>query len=100
MPRSRTPQKFLARPVGEARARSSLPIVDEIGDLAWAGQHAQAIERATAALATTGANTALKLDLLDLRAESLVALGDTERAGADAAAPAYCSVMPTLTPEG
>ncbi len=78
-------KKSLVLPVADARARTSLPVVDQIRDLAWAGQHAQAIELATTALATAGTNAALKLDLLDLRAESLVALGDTERAGADAA---------------
>ena len=46
--------------------------------------HAQAIEQATAALATTGSNVEIRLDLLDLRAESFIAQGDLERAGADA----------------
>ena len=59
--------------------------VAEVGDLAWAGHHARAIELATTALAAAGANAALKLDLVDLRAESFVALGELERAAADAA---------------
>ncbi len=57
-----------------------------VADLAWTGQHAQAIEVATAALAAAGADIALRIDLLDLRAESFVALGELDRASADAAA--------------
>ena len=57
-----------------------------MGDLAWAGQHAKAIELATTALAAPRLSVADRLDLLDLRAESFVAQGDLDRAGADAAA--------------
>jgi len=55
-----------------------------VSGLAWAGQHAQAIELATAALAAAGLRVGSRLDLLDLRAESSIAQGDLERAGADA----------------
>jgi hypothetical protein len=57
---------------------------ERVSDLAWAGQHAQAIELATAALAAAGLSVGSRLDLLDLRAESYIAQGDLERAGADA----------------
>jgi GAF domain-containing protein/CheY-like chemotaxis protein len=67
------------------RAAKPAPMVERVGDLAWAGQHAQAIELATAALATTALTVADRLDLLDLRAESFIAQGDLARAGADAA---------------
>ncbi len=60
------------------------PAAAEIGDLAWAGKHARAIERAGAALAAPGLSDAERLDLLDLRSESFIALGDLDRAAADA----------------
>ena len=62
------------------------PIAQQIGDLAWAGQHAKAIELATSALAAARLPTARKLDLLDLRSESFIALGDLDRAATDATA--------------
>src|SRR5256885_965584 len=58
----------------------------QVADLAWAGQHAKAIELATASLAENNLDPAARLTLLDLRAESYVAQGDLSRAGADAAA--------------
>lgn len=58
-------------------------MAERVGDLAWAGQHAQAIELATAALATTALTVADRLDLLDLRAESFIAQGHLARASAD-----------------
>ena len=61
-------------------------MAERVGDLAWAGQHAQAIELATAALATAGLSAGNRLDLLDLRAESFIAQGDLDRASADAVA--------------
>jgi len=65
--------------------RNDAPVAttQEIADLAWAGQHAKAIELATAAL-TGKHTTAQQLELLDLRAESHIALGDLRRAGDDA----------------
>ena len=60
--------------------------IRQVADLAWAGQHARAVEVATAALADAALSSAQKLDLLDLRSESYVALGDLDRAAADAAA--------------
>ena len=95
MPEPRTPIKARSRASrrGRAGAESAAktasasrasPTAEAISDLAWAGQHAQAIELATAALAATGANVADRLELLDLRAESHVAQGELDRASADA----------------
>ncbi len=75
---------------GRPRARPHVdvpaPVKERISDLAWAGQHAQAIEKTTTALGATGLSMQSRLDLLDLRAESFIAQGDLERAGADAGA--------------
>ncbi len=62
------------------------PAAAQIADLAWAGQHAKAIELATSALAAARLPVARKLDLLDLRSESHIAQGELDRASADAAA--------------
>ena len=51
-------------------------------DLAWGGQHAQAVEMATSALAKHG-DEADSLVLLELRVESLIAQAEIERARAD-----------------
>src|SRR5271155_3463663 len=72
--------------VARPRADKHAAIAQQIGDLLWAGQHAQAIELGTEALAESGLPVATRLDLLDLRAESFVAQGDLERARADAQA--------------
>ncbi len=60
--------------------------VQQIADLAWAGQQEQAIAVATAALKRKSASVDLRMTLLDLRAESFIAVGDLERASTDAAA--------------
>ena len=70
----------------QPRERGPAPSAERVGDLAWAGQHAQAIELATVTLATTGLSVGSRLDLLDLRAESHIALGKLELAAADATA--------------
>src|SRR5215472_8232051 len=63
-------------------------VLAEIHELAWTGQHARAIEQCTHALATTPGGKPLaieaQLDLLDLRAESYVALGKLDLAARDA----------------
>ena len=63
----------------------SAPPNGRIIEAAAAGQHAHAIELATAALAATSLTVAQRIDLLDLRAESLIAQGDLARAAEDAA---------------
>ncbi|MGE5105277.1 MAG: GAF domain-containing protein, partial [Betaproteobacteria bacterium] len=57
-----------------------------VADLAWAGQHEQAIAKATAALKRKKLVADERMALLDLRSESHLALGDLKRAGDDARA--------------
>ncbi len=57
-----------------AKSKARMPVLEEVFDLAWAGNHAKAIERATQALPGRLA-AAERMDLLDLRSESFVALG-------------------------
>ena len=56
----------------------------QIADLAWAGQHEQAIAVATSALARKSVESDERMTLLDLRSESCVAIGDLKRAAEDA----------------
>ena len=56
----------------------------QIADLAWTGQHGKAIDLATAALAAPRLPVARRIELLDLRSESLGAQGDFARAHDDA----------------
>src|SRR5260221_3490007 len=84
MPRTPSKRKKPGRPAARAAAGKAPSVAQRVGDLAWAGQHAQAIETATAALAKSNLSVASRLDLLDLRAESHIAQGDLARAGADA----------------
>ncbi|MEP7064084.1 MAG: hypothetical protein ABI881_16970, partial [Betaproteobacteria bacterium] len=58
---------------------------ERIRELAWAGQHAAAIELATAELAAPDLSAASRLDLLQLRAESFIAQGKLDPASSDAA---------------
>ncbi len=75
-----SPARGAARP----GAGATLSAAGRVRDLAWSGQHAQAIGLATTALAATGLAVAAKLELLDLRAESHIATGDLASAAADA----------------
>ncbi len=79
-------KKKTARPFARAAASTPPEAIQQVGDLAWAGQHAKAIELATSALAKSGLNAGSRLDLLDLRAESYIAQGTLEQADADAKA--------------
>ena len=65
-------------------ADSSVDAIAAARDLAWAGQHASAIDVVTAALPRTDIDDAGRLGLLELRAESLSAQGEVDRALADA----------------
>ena len=64
--------------------------VARVHSLAWSGQHAQAIELATQALTVPGTggsrSVPTQMDLLDLRAESYIALGKLDQSAEDAAA--------------
>jgi len=57
-----------------------------VADLAWAGQHEQAIAAATVALKRKTIDADERMTLLDLRSESYIAQGDLKRAGDDAKA--------------
>jgi len=82
MPRSTKKPKVSGKTAAQTPGNATVATAKQVGDLAWAGQHAKAIELATRALAAPRLSVADQLDLLDLRAESFVALGDLERAGA------------------
>ena len=56
-----------------------------VRELAWTGQHGQAIELTTQALSAPKLKPAALMDLLDLRAESYGAQGQLDLAGQDAA---------------
>jgi signal transduction histidine kinase/CheY-like chemotaxis protein/tetratricopeptide (TPR) repeat protein len=60
--------------------------VQQVADLAWAGQHEQAIASASAALKRKTLAATERMTLLDLRSESYIAVGDLKLAGADATA--------------
>jgi GAF domain-containing protein/CheY-like chemotaxis protein/tetratricopeptide (TPR) repeat protein len=68
----------------------TLEIVARVRELAWTGQHAQAIELASQELAAPGTggspSASTRMDLLDLRAESYMAQGKLGLAAEDAAA--------------
>ncbi len=77
----------------DASRRISREAVTSVADaisrahaMAWAGQHAEAIALCTEALGATRIKVALRMNLLDLRAESYIALGNLDRAVDDAAA--------------
>ena len=60
--------------------------ITRVHKLAWTGQHALAIVSATQALAAPKIKPAEQMSLLDLRAESYIALGKLDRAMKDAKA--------------
>ena len=72
-----------------ARSRAARPSSKAVGaarDLARSGRHELAIETCGAALDDASLSVADRLELLDLRAESFIAIGDLVRAEADASA--------------
>src|SRR6185312_14475664 len=72
---ARRPVKAPAQPSAEVLARAQ--------ELAWTGQHGKAIELCTHALAG-GGDAAVQMSLLDVRAESQIALGKLDLAAKDA----------------
>ena len=80
----RTAREVKASAPGRSAARA--PDVAKVAAAARGGRHAEAIELAGAALVSARVAASDRLDLLDLRAESHIALGDVESAGADAEA--------------
>ncbi len=94
-----TPRKPLGRPSRRAVTKGrpspkptqlAADLVSTIREMAWTGQHARAIEQCSRALGTIIEGkplpTAAQMDLLDLRAESYIALGKVDLAAGDAAA--------------
>ncbi len=57
--------------------------VNRIRELAWAGQHSRAIEFANQAITAKKVKPAVRMDLLDLRAESYIAQGRLDLAAKD-----------------
>ena len=70
-----------------ASDRHDSTAVREVAALAWAGRQSEAVAAADAALAADAGDALRRFELLDLRAECHIALGDLVRAGADVAAP-------------
>ncbi|MDO9302590.1 MAG: hypothetical protein Q7T89_14480, partial [Anaerolineales bacterium] len=60
--------------------------IARVRDLAWTGQHAQAIDLASQALSKAAGKSDWQSDLLDLRAESYLAIGKLDLASKDAQA--------------
>ncbi len=74
-------------PQGAASAGDAAPAaIEGVAALARAGRHADAVERAAAALDAGGVNPADRMTLFALRLESQTALGQIELAAADATA--------------
>ena len=63
---------------------SPVKLLPEAREAAWNGQHNRAINLCTQALASDQLSFAERLDFLDTRAESTIALGQIERAAEDA----------------
>jgi len=85
MPESQRKRKTRSKRTAQPRAAKPAATAERVSDLAWAGQHVQAIDLATETLAANGLSAGSRLDLLDLRAESFIAQGDLDRGGSDAA---------------
>src|SRR5215208_7025531 len=67
---------------GQQSANSD-QIITRVRELAWAGKHEQAIELASQTLAMSGLKSDLRMDLLDLRAESYLAQVNIDAAQKD-----------------
>ena len=74
------------RPRAVAQPLAAAVAVRQVRELAWAGQHAEAIRVATVSLEGAAARDGERIDLLDLRCESHLAQGDMAAARADATA--------------
>ncbi|HXD11647.1 MAG TPA: GAF domain-containing protein, partial [Anaerolineales bacterium] len=88
--RSKTAKKTIRHGTGKKNSNQQLAIssqtVGQVRQLAWMGQHAQAIDLVTQVLSTPKIKPAEQMDLLDLRAESYIALGNLDLAMKDAKA--------------
>ena len=65
------------------QSAASDQIISRVHELAWAGKHAEAIELASQTLSMSGLKPDLQMDLLDLRAESYLALLNVDAAEKD-----------------
>jgi len=68
---------------GNQQPTAGDPIISRVRELAWEGKHEQAIKLATEALNASGLKPGQHMDLLDLRAESYLALLNIEAAEKD-----------------
>ncbi|HLA08539.1 MAG TPA: hypothetical protein VJ022_13915, partial [Anaerolineales bacterium] len=88
--KSSSVSKAVKRGVGKKdssqRSAISDQIISQVRELAWTGQHAQAIDIATQELSKAHYQSAPRMDLLDLRAESCIAQGKLDLAAKDAKA--------------
>ncbi|MDQ2691544.1 MAG: hypothetical protein M3Y68_05905, partial [Chloroflexota bacterium] len=98
-PVNKAKKRGKSRKVSNHRSARNTEIISRIRELAWAGQHVEAIELATQELRRSNLQPDVQIGLLDLRAESYGALGKFELANQDARAMvnlAAASKKPTL----
>jgi len=81
---ARRPSRSLKPTASRRAGTASASVTEQVSELARSGQHAKAIELATAGLGAARLALSERLDLLDLRAESYIAMGDVTRAAEDA----------------
>lgn len=81
MPAPTRPRRPRASPPASLSARDA---VRQVAETAWTGQHAQAIALATGTLADGRITIGERIDLLDLRCDSVLATGDAVAATAEA----------------
>ena len=85
MPELQSTPKVARRPSVAAGppAAPATRMAAEVSDLTWTGQPEAAIARATAALEADGLSPEAQAELLDLRAENLIARGEMQRCADD-----------------
>jgi len=80
-------KKVIRKTKGGATIRGpQLSVVEHVRQLAWTGQHTPAIDSATGALSAPKIKPVEQMTLLDLRAESFIAIGKLDLASKDAKA--------------
>ncbi|HEY5729996.1 MAG TPA: GAF domain-containing protein, partial [Anaerolineales bacterium] len=89
--KSSTVRKAVKKSVGKKKSSGKLlaisdQTIEHVRGLAWTGQHAAAIDSATKALDRSRLKRDVEMSLLDLRAESYIALGKLDLAMKDARA--------------
>ena len=85
---SKTVKKVRGQQVAVSNQQSAISdqTIARARELAWTGQHAQAIDLVTQVLSTPKIKPAEQMDLLDLRVESYIAQGKLDLAAKDAKA--------------